>query len=265
MVASFPFNARANGFSIENAYCLAKLSELTYEDEAAKVIATGQSWGFAKDRCVFYNRGDTQAFIFHDDEKILVAFRGTEPTHLEDWMSDAKIRKTAAPGGNVHRGFYGALMLVWHDMEQWLEGARRPEQSLWITGHSLGAALAALATASLLFSEAAPRVNGLYTYGQPRCGSEPWAAAFNMRFKAQAFRVVNNNDVVTRVPPSNLNYSHIGQLKYIDADGRMHSDGDLSWWARFWDRVEGRLADFGHVGPDGIRDHSIATYAPMPT
>jgi triacylglycerol lipase len=263
-MTTFAFNAKAFGYHPYNAYSLASVAQLAYapRDIALQVIS---DWGFDTSRIRFFDKNDTQAILLADDEKILVAFRGSEPV-LADWITNAKIRKTASPAGNVHRGFYAAFNQVWIDVEDAIEELRAGEipQSLWFTGHSLGGALATLATMACKFNELPIVVNGLYTYGSPRVGSERFAANFNNVFRGQTFRIVNNNDVVTRVPPSNLDYSHVGQLKYFDHKGDLYSDNQLSWWGSFWDRMAGRLDSFSTLEPDGIEDHNLDfRYVPL--
>ncbi|OLP18432.1 hypothetical protein BST81_10755 [Leptolyngbya sp. 'hensonii'] len=262
------FKPKAFGYHPYNAYFLALVSQLAYEKDGKAVQAKAQSWGIAAEDIQPFDCGGTQAILLADSEKIIVAFRGTEPI-LADWITDLKIRKTAGPGGNVHRGFYAALACIWADVENAIEQAidkasqqqrqnpayTRP--TLWFTGHSLGGALATMATAFCKFNEQPIVVNGLYTFGQPRVGSEKFAANFNNLFKAQTFRFVNNNDVVARLPPSLMDYSHVGQLKYFDHEGNFKSDGDLNWWNTFWDRAAGLLEESLNAGPDQINDHSL--------
>jgi triacylglycerol lipase len=128
---------------------------------------------------------------------------------------------------------------------------------LWFTGHSLGAALATLAVAKLRYEEDKP-VYGLYTFGQPRTGDRNFERTFNQDFKPRAFRFVNNNDVVPRVPPRELRYSHVGTFLCFDADGKLHSD--ISWWYRLLDSIKGNIEDFLKPGTDGIRDHAMNNY-----
>jgi len=103
-------------------------------------------------------------------------------------------------------------------------------------------------------------VNGLYTFGQPRVGDVDFATQFNLRYKQRTFRIVNNNDVVTRVPMRTMGFSHVGTHFYFDHDGKLYDDSKLSWWFKFTDRIQGRLEDFGQLGLDGINDHSMETY-----
>ena len=101
-------------------------------------------------------------------------------------------------------------------------------------------------------------VDGLYTFGQPRTGSRSWSRAFDVDGRHFAFRHVNNNDLVTRVPPRSFNYKHVGALRYFDADQVCHEE--ISFWNRFLDRVKGRLDDFMDLHTDGIKDHGLDQY-----
>lgn len=256
---AFNFKPKAFGYEPTNAHSLALISRLAYVTDTQKAEQQGKAWGFKQ--VYFFDERGTQAILLADDEKIIVGFRGSE-TVLEDWITDFKIRKTAGPCGNVHRGFKAALNWVWTDIEEAIETIRDPlppekRQTLWFTGHSLGGALATMATAFCKFNEQPIIVNGLYTFGQPRVGSEKFATAFNAAFKTQTFRFVNNNDVVTRVPPSICDYSHVGQLRYFDRAGIFKTDTDLSWWNTFWDRMDGHLDGFRDRSPDSINDHQL--------
>lgn len=255
----FYFQPKAFGYQPDNAYSLALASKLAYEANSERAEAQGRDWGF--DRVFFFDERDTQAVLLADDEKIIVAFRGSEVI-LDDWITNSKIRQTAGPFGNVHRGFKAALNWVWLSIEETIEDIRaekppEKQQTLWLTGHSLGGALATMAAATCKFNETPIVVNGLYTFGQPRVGSEKFASNFNAAFRSQTFRFVNNNDVVTRVPPSICDYSHVGQLKYFDQKGMFNADADLSWWDQFWDRMGGHLDTVRDRHPDSIIDHSL--------
>ena len=72
---------------------------------------------------------------------------------------------------------------------------------------------------------------------------------------------MNNNDIVTRVPPRASGYSHIGRFLYFDVDGNLRDD--ISWWNRFLDRVKGLEKDFGKLGPDDVKDHAMDGYAEL--
>ena len=96
-------------------------------------------------------------------------------------------------------------------------------QSLWATGHRLGAALATLFVARLHFEENRP-VYGLYTFGQPRTGDRAFARAFDADSRDLTFRFVNTSDVAPRVPPRVGLYSHVGTFLYFDEPRPLRSD-----------------------------------------
>ncbi|HFC92080.1 MAG TPA: lipase family protein [Leucothrix mucor] len=254
------FNVKAFGFSIENANFLARASNLVYDDfNDPKFTSEIESWGFKKSNISFFDSRGTQAFLVVDQEKIIIAFRGTEPDQLKDWVTDAKVRKTAGPYGDVHRGFANALSYVWSDIENVIDEVRDNRQTIWLTGHSLGAALATLATGAIQTNEEQIRVSGLYTFGSPRVGSHRFAKLFNQD-NTHVYRFVNNSDIVTRVPLSQT-YSHVGSLMYFNNDGELIPDKDLTWWNMFWDRMRGGLDSFLRLNPvDGITDHSMDKY-----
>jgi triacylglycerol lipase len=116
---------------------------------------------------------DTQLFIGHSGSAIVMAFRGT--TNIRDWMTDAKIAFVDVPHGKVHSGFNSALDSVWAEVLETLKQTQIYAQSLWITGHSLGRALAALAAAARLSLDEHKPINGIYTFGQPRVGDRQFS------------------------------------------------------------------------------------------
>jgi pimeloyl-ACP methyl ester carboxylesterase len=130
-------------------------------------------------------------------------------------------------GGLVHHGFLEGLTLVWDALKGYLTQIRNESRKLWLTGHSLGAAVATLA-AERLNRETDSGVQGLYTYGSPRVGDSNFKSRFNQKNLAErTFRVVNNSDLIARVPPRIL-YTHIGALKFIDNAGHLHDIDDES-------------------------------------
>ena len=246
-----PFQPSFTGYHANNALCLACAANLAYldEDEVKPVV---EGWGFPEFK--FFDLGETQAFVCGNAEAILIAFRGTEPGKLKDWLTDLKFRREEGVGGEVHRGFKGALDSVWPDVAAFVGDIRTTNQTLWFCGHSLGAALATLAAARFRVLEGL-QIQGLYTFGHPRTGDSEFARNFD---DERVYRFVNNNDVVTRVPTRKMGYSHVGRLVYLTNKGRMTNRMNL--WQRLMDRVSGRIDDLGKLGTDGIKDHDMSRY-----
>jgi hypothetical protein len=164
----------------------------------------------------------------------ILAFRGTEPTDTINWLADASIKKVAfharppgAPRGYVHGGFYRNIRAVWPQVIDILT-AVRPEW-IYVTGHSFGAALAALAGALLVdyatekpdgYGGLWPRVKGVFTFGQPMVGDETFAGLYGPSLGARLVRFVYAHDIVPHLPPKTegWNPTHIG-AQYEAPDG----------------------------------------------
>lgn len=250
---SITFEPKNTRFSIKNAYALALCSHLAYED--AKSINDKMALhGF---QTIFLERRETQAYIAFRDDAIVIAFRGT--TNIRDWMTDSDMVLTTVRHGmgKVHGGFLRALCLIWEDILSVLKAVQNNQQPIWITGHSLGAALAGLAAARFSLELDKP-IAGLYTFGKPRIGDREFARLFNSELKDRCFRFVNNNDIVTRVPPREMNYSHIGSLRFIDSEGKIHED--TSWWSEFLESIRGTLNQQLDLIPSNIENHSMNKY-----
>ncbi len=254
-LTAIPFDSNATAYSLNNAYWLAQAAKIAYQEKGTIQPAVAK---LGLENFEFLSKEDTEGYIAANEEIIVVAFRGTEPTHIQDLLADARVHKVQGPLGKVHRGFLNAFALVKDDVFNTIQRFRDENnpQSLWCTGHSLGAALAVVAVAHLLADD--QTVNGLYNFGQPRVGSDEFADEFNRRFSERHFRFVNNNDTVTRVPPREFGYSHTGTLRYIDTSGEIQED--IGFWNKFLDRVTGRIEDFLKPGTDGLKDHSMSRY-----
>ena len=193
------------------------------------------------------------------EDVIVVAFRGTEPNKIKDWFTDLEIPLTDSPVGMVHKGFYTRLLAIWTQLNNALTTLQHAGKSIWITGHSLGAALAALAAAKLLKEGVVASTNGLYTYGQPRTGNPQFAEWFDSMMKPRIFRHVNNKDIVTNVPLPPL-YKHAGTLEFYNSDGKRQTD--IRFWTRFKELVAEDTENLiqGRLVPEALKDHFMDNY-----
>ena len=264
---SFEFSLSAK-YQPANALKLATLARLAYQTEA-EIRQQVTSWGFSEFSFITTPTSieayDTQAFIIANSDLVIVTFRGTQSR--TDWKNNLDFVLSEGYGGQanellgrVHRGFSGALDSVWGQVKRTINQFQNQGQTLWITGHSLGAALATLTVSRLVLGEDKP-VGGLYTFGSPRVGDRVFSQNFNNQFKGQSFRLVNNTDIVTRLPPRQVGYSHVGTFLYFSDSIRITND--LYWWIKLLDTypmtnatVEQRLSN----GLAGVEDHGIALY-----
>ena len=239
-----PFNPATLSYSRANARWLAELSRLAYRhdhEEADHPPQPTQTRFLEKAGCThrqfFFSRDtDTQALLVQFDHAIpfaVLVFRGTEQ-HVQDYVTDLNLGKLRQSDGKVdtHRGFTRALDSVWEEIEQALKRLDRP---VFYTGHSLGAALATLATARL-------RPAALYTFGSPRVGDDDFARQL-ADFEARIHRLVHGDDLVTKVPPEDLGFRHVGR------EVKLESPPARNWLQKIadWFRPPKALADHAPV------------------
>jgi len=174
------------------------------------------------------------------DGAVIVAFRGTVDQDIMNWIKDVGIVETAPwkdlKGVKVHGGFYSS----WGTLRDGVFGAvaqlaaasgvaEAGPVAVHITGHSLGASMAALAAFELTRSaslSARAVVGHVYTFGQPRTGNAAFAAAYNASIGTH-WRLTHNRDPVPQFPWPALGYHHVPQevfydehsTKYVICDG----------------------------------------------
>jgi len=236
-----PFRYQFNNFEMINAWWLVEAAFLAY---AEPPFAEPRFQDAGLPNVKFFSGNSTQCYVAHNDDFIIVAFRGSEVRKragtngrdiryiVADWWIDLNTDLVdSGRDGSVHSGFKEALKEVWDpqgraDEDKALkpyldtisntDGRRR---SVWFTGHSLGGALATLAADQ--YGSGAE----LYTFGSPRVGDRTFAD----HFRVNAYCFVNNDDVVTKVPLPG-SYRHVGQMKYIDSEGVILDNPSL--WVR---------------------------------
>ena len=230
-----------NKFSWKNATFTAKLSKNAYTGLDAFKKTFGKQWKDIK----LFSHGGTECYVLSCPQNYIVVFRGTEPTSWEDIKADVQFRKK----GGIHRGFKAALDDVWDKLFDDYEKNAKGKQ-LVVTGHSLGAALATLYSHRINDPAAV-----CYTFGSPRTGTPKTTK--RMLFTAYRFR--NNNDIVTKVPPEFLGFSHKSdKTTYFDIDGNV-KEGYSRWYMiQEWFKGTGRGLLKGKV--DGFSDHSMGGY-----
>ena len=229
---------------MERALIAAKLSAHAYKTEAQAKAAT-KKMGFPW--CKLISRDGAECLIVKDRNDLWFAFRGTEPSKLNDVMADLNVIKGAAKaGGKVHSGFQQEVNDLWMDILAEIEhnDQLKVRKDVYMTGHSLGAAMATIAATRHEPEE-------LFTFGSPRVGGPKFIRNIN----CPHLRFQNNNDIVCRIPPAWLGFTHHGEMIYFDADGKKQVKptwkdlfkGILNSWKR-WKFF------------DGIVDHGMPNY-----
>jgi hypothetical protein len=197
--------------------------------------------GFARDK--------TCGFLASNDRFAVLAFRGTEQ-NMENILTDIDIRfHHDKSGAKVDMGFTNAYALVAKEINDAID-MFDPGLPLYITGHSLGGALAAIASTRIRPSD---RIAACYTYGCPRVGD---AEFVNQLWRVPVYRQVHSSDIVPRAP-FGFGYRQAGDLRYIKPSVTLVEDPDsvlffLSFFFSFLTLFFGRKTVF--------LNHRIAGY-----
>ncbi|QYK47570.1 MAG: lipase family protein [Phycisphaeraceae bacterium] len=258
------FTPRATKPTPWNTYWLARWSDLSYRDEAAagaEAISLGMKSRFLSS--TKESKKDAQGYVFSDHETVIIAFRGTEPTKPADWLADLKYepKKWHGVEGLVHHGIAAYVDSIWEQMTERIKEVRTSGQALWLTGHSLGGAMAVLAAARLAVEHPEISVHGVVTFGQPRVGDAGFAGAYSGVLGERTVRCVNNRDIVVRVPKRIMKFRDVGSVWYFDEGGRYC--GDPGFFFRFLDTVVVTPDEFKGAAREGIADHAMATYVAL--
>jgi hypothetical protein len=277
-----------NVYDAHTALTMGQLADLVYDspvDVKAKLAKSGN------ELTAFYSndgtgssdliKQDAQAFVASTKDAVFVSFRGTES--VDDAIADAKAigaeRFTFQDGGYamVHEGFKEAVdsldglgvkkfsdnpstLSMTEEVKRLMQGP--PARKLYVTGHSLGGAMATLF--SMKMADQGMKPEAMYTIGSPRVGMQSFMARFDALLEDRAFRMVNYSDTVTRAPmdkhwlnfmnamsptiqdkyfPDFINkgdtkfgwtqYRHVGTPIYFGGDGMLTSEPEF--WSKAGD------------------------------
>jgi hypothetical protein len=199
-------------FLLGNAKALMWLSQLAYEtDELDKVMTLAAAWGLKVSPMGAISAptisslpiSKAVALVAKRDDAAFLAFAGTDPLVIADWIADFDLR----PDAGTTQGFVSAASAALPAIVAALAGAHGP---LFIAGHSLGGALAVVAARRL--AAAGVEIAAVYTYGMPRPGDVDFVTDYNRALGQATFRLVHGDDIVPTVAPSFLGFRHVGRL-----------------------------------------------------
>ncbi|KAJ4841536.1 hypothetical protein Tsubulata_001740 [Turnera subulata] len=228
-------------------------AKLAYENEAFISSIIRDHWkmefkGFYNFWNGYLEQPSTKAFMLQDSKSdpnlIVVAFRGTVPYDAYGWCTDIDLSWYELEGvGKIHRGFMEALGLqkngwpndidqgsdrsyAYYALRQTLKDIlqKNEKAKLIVTGHSLGAALAILFVSVLAIHEEAfllDRLEGVYTFGQPRVGDRQFGEFMKdklKRYDVRYLRYVYSSDIVPRLPydDKTLLFKHFGPCLFYN-------------------------------------------------
>lgn len=259
---------------------LTLISSLNYDSEQQLEELVNELKFLKAELLTTFDAKGSQAILVKTSKFIVLAFRGTEPNSWRDIKADAKANlKECETGGRIHTGFDEAYKSL--EIPILAELEKHTDKPLFITGHSLGGALATVAAKKITHSGGNA---ACYTFGSPRVADDKWLTTM----KTPIYRVVNAADAVTMVPPAaaiifgiafilgfipwvgpnikdSLNkhfgrYLHSGDMRYLTnvKKGEYHKTNllphvDIAYRFKGW---VGQKLGWKSI----LADHSISTY-----
>lgn len=246
-------------YSDRVAWMMAVMAKLAYiefetsEDELFRLIFNLKSGGF--ELVSTFSKGSTQGFLAKNENMYVLAFRGTQPKRFEDINTDIRVYKSTLKEGKIHAGFHEAYQEVEDEIVNIFLKNQEWTWPLYVTGHSLGGALATIATQNLEH-KIKSQIAACYTFGSPRVGNRQ----YERNTKAPFYRIVHSTDIVTLVP--SIGYMHIGDPRYLtyskSESEKFYLYRSIPTFRRFWEMLLAIIIPFNW--PRWVMCHSIDEY-----
>ena len=235
------FNGDFSHYDQGTSIFCAQISELAYWDQT-KLVSFFKKLNskYSNDRFQFKLINDrigahhNQALIVGNRKFIIVAFRGTEPTVFKDWFSDVKYwhyentDKTDPMIADIppgHGGFrtatrrlimekdlIGAIKTMIHE---YASGMDETEFPVYLTGHSLGAAISQMFIEPLV--KGTLKFKGAYHFAPPLAVGCSVNAEMKNKYGSIVYDIVNYKDYVPRAGRNDV--AHYGQFFRICNNG----------------------------------------------
>jgi hypothetical protein len=171
--------------------------------------------------------------ISETNKRICVVFRGSESKY--DWYYDLSVFKIKLHDNvYVHGGFYAQLHNenmyenIKNDVRELCE--QNKDYSVYITGHSLGAALSTLCGYEL--ARDLEKDITVVSFASPRVGNPEFRKEFDKRENLTHYRISNDRDIVTAAPM--INFQHVGiNISLCDEKYEVFYNYEYNGWFRF--------------------------------
>lgn len=248
-------------------------TEVAFDQIFESAILSADAYALSENELVSKYAGEDEIYVrdlpasqlryvllIDDDGKTQkIAIRGT--ANARNIVVDVDYIKRIDPtlGVYLHRGFRDASDELLADISPLLKRDYRTS----ITGHSLGGAVAAIVL--LRLEQQGFQVDHTVTFGQPKVTNVDGATKFS---KKNLVRIINLNDVVTRVPPGSLlanlsqPYRHFApEIVMLEDDSYLYqrpilqSDEEIEAAADQLDQERTR-----GLGDDYLMAHRMANY-----
>ena len=185
-----------------------ELSKIAYKDpvEANKELA---EMGFQSESI---GSGSMNGYVASNGDHAVILLRGTE-SNASDIVQDLRFLKRTRKNGSMHGGFTIGYEGMHGQVQKLLE--QYNAKKVWITGHSLGGALAVVC-ANNIIEDARFEIAGVMTFGQPKVVREDMRSFLEPKLDGKYVFFVNDMDPVTRVVAPYVHFGHM--VRYADGE-----------------------------------------------
>lgn len=190
------------------ASVLASVSEKAYLTPVEAKVSY-RTMGF--DAPETFTHASLVGYVISSDDATVIVFRGTDD--YADWFVNLDAVACPTQHGEAHKGFFGSYQRLKSQIVA-LVDERKPKH-LWITGHSLGGALALVCAYDFTVSKRY-HIDGAITFGQPMVAHRELAEYLGRALSGRYAHFVNDQDIVPRVAPG---YAHCGSLVWFTPSG----------------------------------------------
>merc|ERR1711991_61221 len=216
-------------------------------------ICDGNTTGFVVTKYFLDPKTSTNAYVGYDEsrEMIVLAFEGS--ANFSNWVTNLEFFRVDfdypnATGARVHGGFYKAYQSVGVDVEKDVGALveRFPTFQVYVTGHSLGGALAVFGALDVTLRVPGVPVT-LYTFGEPRVGNKDFAEYATARLE-DSIRVTHAADPVPHLPLRVMGFHHIATEVFEDKHGDITVCNGSG---------EDQKCSDGVIAPFKVKDHNV--------
>lgn len=242
------FNRDFSEYSQETALFCAQISEVAYWDKRnIEILKEQVNQNYPEHMTTYSLIDDTygihhnQVLLWANKDFLIIAFRGTEPSVLKDWLTDSKYwnyqnadgydeELSYLPPG--HGGFRRSLTRLMKEKNLVEEikmiikkvnpQADTKTYPIYLTGHSLGAALSQLFIVPLQYNQL--NFKGAYHFAPPLAVTCQMNAELREKYGSVVYDIVNYKDYVPRAGRNGT--AHFGKFYRICTDGLVYKEDE---------------------------------------
>mgnify|MGYP000002165809 FL=1 len=180
-----------------------------------------------------------------------LGIRGTANTH--NALMDAQYLKEKDPQLNIqlHKGFHRLAKAGYDEFTPRL----KPGYKIWITGHSLGGAGAAIL--AMYYFQENRVLEQCITFGQPKVTNEKGVKKF---WDMPLLRIVDNKDIVPLVPPLTIVSALHGAYRHAGEEIILKPKGHWLWFSKHNANRMLLTGTWSNLFHESVEDHFMRNY-----